>query len=98
MAVGYLNPLKNFSMICLPITILSLVVFVIIDFSWTEPEEWKANIAAKCVFTNSIPLSFCYEELAVSCYSSYTIGSYFGLIVDAKYFKGTHRRIHETNF
>ena len=39
---------------------------------------------------------FAKRELGTVLLSFYTVGAYLGLLCDAKYFKGSHRKIHDT--
>jgi len=59
-------------------------------------KNWLYNISLDCNVLTERKLQFAEVELATSAFLFSVFGAYLGLIIDAKYYQGSPRDIHQT--
>jgi hypothetical protein len=94
----YKRLILMFSLGFLLILLFSLILYIIVVYSFTIPFVWIAQISIKCPVSRNIDdLTFSDATFALMGLSFFILGAYYGMILDACYFKGSHRTINQTS-
>ena len=97
----YLNRYKQLSVlfltIFLAVMLIDVIIYFIVQGTYNLTERQYRYLALKCNLNKIInALGFADHNFCVTGYAFYFMGSYFGLLLDAKYLGGSHKRVNHT--
>ena len=77
--------------------VITLLYFIALQ-TFQTPTQWMTQINIKCPVSASLSELIFEDALYVQAgLLFYLLGAYYGLLIDARYFKGTHRQINKTS-
>lgn len=94
---GYGSLLQKSLLLILGAVLISTVLYLTLPENLsTNHKDWLYNISLDCNILPHRKLQFAEVELATSAFLFSVYGAYLGLIIDAKYFQGSPKDIHQT--